>query len=153
MRNGMAALRYAVPQDIQQFPSHAAVKHLEAVDWDWRAQLGIRQANGWFYVFEPDGVMIALIGGYPAGDGIATLVVCAVPGIEHHALSFVKACRSAIDYERQRNHIHTIQAEIEAADDAALRFARAFGMQRERFLPAHGPDGSDYVLMTRRWPE
>ena len=151
MRNGMSALRHAVGGDIWKFPSHTAVEHLEEVGWDWRLHLAAKQQEGWFYVFEPDGVCRALIGGWPAGAGVADLVVCVTEGIERYALSLVKACRATIEYERKRNGIHKIQATVQASDATALRFAEAFGMQQERLLPGYAPDGSDYVLMSREF--
>ena len=82
-------------------------------------------------------------------DGVAEAWMIADNGARERPLTMTKVGIHVMDITKISMGLHRLQITVRTTDIRALRWAGAIGFGAESVLHKYGPDGVDYLMMTR----
>jgi hypothetical protein len=92
---------------------------------------------------------IGLLGAWPAWHGVAVVWALLTDELIARPVTLSRGARHWIEYVVAREGIHRVQTTIQPGHDAALRWARWLGFEREGLMERASPQGSDLWLYAR----
>lgn len=92
---------------------------------------------------------LGVLGAWPAWSGVAVVWAVLTDELLARPMTLCKGARHWIDYVVDREGIRRLQTTIEPGHDAALRWARWLGFEREGLMERASPQGGDLWLYAR----
>lgn len=109
------------------------------------AQIHMGPAVTVFVDLKPVGVF----GFVPIWSGVAEAWFVNSIAARKYPIAMTKYGRKVQDIAQISMGLHRIQITVRTTDKRAERWAYAIGFQKESVLRKYGPDGTDYLMMTR----
>jgi len=96
-----------------------------------------------------DGKPVLIFGLRPYWVGVAEVWMVPGRGIERNPIALIKGARQILAQIEQKYNMKRLQIAVRKHNDTAYNFAKSLYFTVESVMTKFGPDGDDYLMMTR----
>lgn len=92
---------------------------------------------------------VVCFGFVPIWSGVAEAWMIGSKPAREYPMTMTRTGKKAMDIAKISMGLHRLQITVRNTDKKAEKWAYAIGFQKESTMRGYGPDGSDYLMMTR----